>query len=266
MNSISPRIGLEAFALTGFVGSLGNKLFATGLPAASAWLEVVGPSKLITLSLVLAFVSWVIGNLNQVRPPLAYVATGSTALGVFVPGEVWSAVLVCAAILSAAKGRKEATALLSVSACSLYVVIQGGQLPSLISVAVLSDAILVAGLTELLGRDVEIHGPVLFVDQGVSLRLIGPCSSILPSLTVVAAVGAGLGFSDFGGTRRKIVTIALSVVAVICANTLRLAAMTGSKDAYDALHHGVGSLAFRLFILALIVLALAGAIPRRPVS
>ncbi len=253
-------------SVCGLAAAIAAALLAAGQWPA-AWLEVIGPSRLVALALIAGFGAWLRDMIRSARLDRGIVTLTALTAGAAVPVAFWVSALLGMGLWSALRGTApagKAATLIGLAALGLHVALTAGRLPELVSFALGVDATLVAALIELSGRPVAVRETVLWVESGVSLRLISACSSIWPLLSVVGALGAAMGLLRLGSGGRACGILALAAGAVVCLNVTRLAAMSTSAEAYAWLHDGPGTVLFRLLLLASIVVALGIAAARRP--
>ena len=79
--------------------------------------------------------------------------------------------------------------------------------------------------------------------------------------SAASASGAVAGALGTGASMKTYVAIALRALVLMCVNGLRLAVMRTSMGAYEWLHAGAGSTAFRWLILATMLVSFAFVVP-----
>lgn len=248
-------IAMEDALVPGLAGAIGALLITSGQPLTLAWVEVVGPSRIVALSLLVGIGIWLAAALRHDTPWGNAVALISISMSAVIPVEYWALALLGSGFLSVPRRSAMAPTLFALGAIGIHIALLAGRLPELVTLALTVDITLVAAMIELSGRVVSVRDTVLVVEDGMPLRLISQCSSIWPMLSVTGAIGSGLGAMRFSRLRPAYVILVLAVLAVMSLNVLRLAGMSISLEAYTWLHDGTGATLFRLSILVIIIAA-----------
>jgi len=257
-------IAAENVLVPGLAGAIGTLLISSGQTPTDAWVEVVGPSRIVAIALLVGFGTWLAAVLRHAAPWGCAVWLPSIAMGVLIPVEYWALALLGSGIATAPRRSAISATLFGLGAIGLHIALLEDRMASLVSVALSVDVNMAAAIIQLSGRAVQVRETLLIVDDGVSLRLIDPCSSIWPMLSVAGAIGSALGVKRFCRMRTTYSILVLAMLAVTFINALRLAGMSISLDAYMWLHEGAGATFFRLSILVTILAAYGFAALRRP--
>ncbi len=258
---------LETTLVFGLAAAIAILLVATQQPFGSAWLEVVGPSRVLTLAFLISLCTCLIRAVATGWYVIGFAFLLSVIMSKFVPIEYWAAALFTYGIWLMIRRSAVAPTIIALGALGLHSALMMEQLPGVIHLALHMDTIIATSLIELSGRAVDVRGTALFVEEGFSLRLIGPCSSIWPMLTIIGAVGSILGGMQLGAVKHAHIVMVLAALTAIFLNGMRLAIMSSSNVAFEWLHAGSGAMIFRISLLAIIIVSFAFVIlQRHPVN
>ncbi len=242
--------------------AIASAVLHAGTPLATGWLDVIGPSRIVALALIVNVGGFVLAALC--KPRLAFLAAALSAFGVgcAIPLEYPALLLCVAALWLALRRHQSALPAVALAAVGLHTALYADRLSTLVTLALKIDAAAVATLIALCGRRVSLAGTEILVDDGVSLRLVEFCSSLWPLLTVVAAVATGMRLTGTPALRRAALVLLASAGLTVMLNWARLVGMSFNGEIYAWFHEGPGAALVRVLIVTTIIAALAGACVR----
>lgn len=178
------------------------------------------------------------------------------AVGFFIGLEHWSLLFFLLSLVFLILHSKNTLLTATFAALALHLSLSVGHFPELLSFVLTIDASVVAQLISWMGMVQERVGTEIFVQNGVSIRLVEKCSSVWPVLMTFAAVStASIAIGKAVGMRTVWVLSGLCIVTLI-VNWFRLALMTSSESMFALIHEGSGPAVIRLIIYVSILLAI----------